>query len=221
MKKIKLCLSLLCAFALVFQFSMITSSANEFELEKINNEVSEEFRSITDKIFSGDETYDVLNNEEESVLKDFIEENREYYQTSAYDSIRQNFIDNKLRYRTYILEKEISTYASDTYVVNASDQFEFSQSGFNVSYRVLLRGVVRVNGTTGVVTSYDNPSVSLTYCSITGGRLTNVSTGAEWASSTHRSVIFKGEFRLEVAFVYGFVPFVLNDPTTRGLTAKY
>lgn len=198
-------LSLVCIICL---YCNITSS-------NANQSTNNLFINKTEAVFEEDSGIDVLDQNNNSVKTSFIKENLKAYNDKDYETINEYFIRNGYHYNEKkiipILESNyFSTRISSSYYLSSRDTHNFKQSGFSVSYTVELSSTIRVNESTGVITSYSSPSLSLLESTMGNGQLTRVSTPVSMSSSK-RSITITGIYSYVVYDNFSGMPISLSD----------
>ncbi len=88
---------------------------------------------------------------------------------------------------------DITPFASVTYQRHNVDTFVDTVKGKKLQANVTLKVIIRVNESTGVITSFSGPSVSM-YSPAGGGavseKLYDINTSYKWGSAAHRSIDF-------------------------------
>ncbi len=166
----------------------------------MNDNVPEFIVEYVTNIFNNNEDYDVIDNKGESVKNSFVIENENYYRDKNFKAIYSQIADNEL-----ILVKSsistISTRASSTKnltkTYNHTVRFTAEKAA---TFAVECYTTIRINESTGVITSFSGPRVSLK--DPAGGAavsesLYDVSTSYTWGSSAHRSIDFTYKYGYE------------------------
>lgn len=217
MKTIKIILSCLCSIVLFISLMSNVVYANEYTSINSSEEKSD-FIDIVNDVFANNHSSDVLNEYNESVKLEFIKDNNENFTQHNYDKIEQYCIDNDLsltrKFKEIVLQPLSNSIPRMSYTYNISNDKtrSFSQNYFNVTYVTRISGSVHVNDSTGVITSYSGPYITLLSCTLSGtNQLQNVSTSVSWGSSSHRSLTMTASYQFTTSFVYDTAPFYLSD----------
>lgn len=165
-----------------------------------NNEVPIIVVEHITNLYENNKNYDVIDENNVSIRDRFIEENIVNYENGNFENIYSNILDNNL-VLVISSEKNISTRASTT--KNLTKVF-IHNIKFNpikaVTIAVECYATIRVNESTGEITSFSGPTVSLKD-PVGGGavveKLYDVNTSYKWGSSAHRSIDFTYKYGYE------------------------
>ena len=151
-----------------------------------------------DCIYSSDFNYDIINNNGVSIKDNFIAENQVNYELGNYENIYNYIIDNEL---VLVMSKVTASRSSNTKNLTKifTHSYRFS-SEKAITFGVECYAVIRVNESTGVITSFSGPSVSM-YSPAGGGavseKLYDINTSYKWGSASHRSIDFTYRYGYE------------------------
>lgn len=189
-KKIIIFLSLSLSF-IIFNIKSVVA---------VNNNVPDIVIDYVINLYSNDKNYDIIDKNSISVKKMFLEENINNYKNGNYPDIYSYIKDNDLVLVGLNLTN-VSTRASTT--KNLTKTFvhtvKFTPEKA-VTFAVECYAIIRVNESTGVITSFSGPSITLKDPSGGGAvieKLYDVSTSYSWGSSAHRSIDFTYKYGYE------------------------
>lgn len=204
MYKTKKILFLVLALSVFLNCNLISARANEKCYSTVDGGVSTEF---IDSLFLGDSLYGVENYNQQNMKEIFIDENKENFAKKDYLSIHNYMIENNLVLTREINEpilNEGKERISVSYARSKDYQFSFTRNNIPVNYVVRISATFRVNDSTGVITSYSGPTLSLVSTSInTTAYLQDTSSTYESWSASKRSLSLSQSFTFVAKGNYG------------------
>ena len=181
-----------CLIGIGMSLSLLVLSCSPI-LAAEQNDAINEFIQWTDNVMNLD-TYDVILKDGSSCKSEFMSANHEYYKNKNYQKILDYFRTNELRYS--FIGEEIQTRALAT----TKTQYKlFYHNGENedceFTATIKLSITIRVDENTGVIRSYEGPSLTLISLTsnIVSGQMKNITTSATYSDS-HRTITAKGSY---------------------------
>ncbi len=191
-------------YMFVFVLAISLSFSNVLAISNNSYNVSNDYESRIDAIYSRNKNFTVIDQNENDVLNQFIKDNQINYNLKDYQAILQyqSNLNLTIVKSNVVVGNGIVPYASKTY--NLTKEFTDTikvSSVQSVDVTVQCYAVVRVNENNGVITSFSGPSLSIV--SVTSGLLSqssfyNASTDYKWKSSTHRGITFYYNYGVKI-----------------------